>query len=74
MNQTLNPAWEPFALNVAELGGLDASFTIDCYDWEKGGANQLIGSVTTTIRDFMFGPVQLALINPDKVGKYVAIL
>lgn len=74
MKQTLEPKWEPFALNVAEIGGLDSNFTIDCYDWEKDGANQLIGSLTTTVRDFMFGPVQIALINPEKVGKYVTYI
>src|SRR5271163_531304 len=74
IKQTLNPKWDPFSISVAELGGLDSLLTIDCYDWEKDGANQLIGSLTTTLREFMFGPVQLALVNPEKVGKYVAHL
>lgn len=36
--------------------------------------HSLIGSLTTTFREFTFGPVQIALINPRKVGRYIYAL
>lgn len=67
--KNLNPTWEPFALGVADVGGLDGEFTITCFDWDKDGGHDLIGTVTTTLREFSLGPVTLALVNPSKVGR-----
>ncbi len=67
---TLEPKWEPFILGVEDVGGLDSEITFDCYDWEADGSNPLIGSLTTTLREFMFGPVQLPLVHPNKKGGY----
>jgi hypothetical protein len=69
--KTLSPIWEPFALSVADVGGIDGEITITCYDWDKDGAHNLIGTVTTNLREFSLGPVALALVNPAKVGRYV---
>lgn len=68
-HKTLNPTWEPFALGVADVGGWDAELTITCYDWDKDGSHDLIGTLTTNLREFSLGPVSLALINPSKVGR-----
>lgn len=67
---TLTPTWEPFALSMGDVGGLDGPITISCYDWESDGSNPLIGSLTTTCREFTFGPVQLPLINSSKSSRY----
>lgn len=42
---TLHPVWEPFTLSVADVGGIDGEFTVNCYDWNKDGAHALIGNI-----------------------------
>lgn len=69
-NETTEPSWDPFVLCTQDVGGLDGEFTVSCYDWEKDGAHILIGELTITLREFIFGPFQYPLINPDKVGRY----
>ena len=69
IKKTLNPEWVPFELSAAGAGGLDALITINCYDWDKDGGHDLIGSLSTTLRDFTFGPMAMAFINPAKVGR-----
>jgi hypothetical protein len=59
-----------FLVYIQDLGGIDEPFVIDCYDWDADGVHSLIGKLTTTFREFTFGPVQLALINPRKFGRY----
>lgn len=79
-----SPIWQPFEVNLSDLGGLDSNIVIDCYDWyfailspcfsirllfmfRNGlGFHELIGSVTTTFREFTFGPYEFGLINPKK--------
>jgi C2 domain len=67
----LNPSWIPFQLSTAAINGIDVPFTITCYDWDKDGSHDFIGSLSTTLRELSLGPVLLPLINPVKVGKYV---
>ncbi len=69
--KNLNPKWHPFDLNIADVGGMDGLFTVECYDWDADGRHDLIGKVTTTFREFTFGSTQLALLDPEKIGKYV---
>lgn len=64
-------SWIQFQLPSAPVGGMDALFTIRCFDWDANGAHDLIGECETTIRDLTLGPVQLALVNPNKRGRYV---
>ena len=52
------------------LTNIDTFFTINCFDWDKDGAHDLIGSLSTTLREFTFGPVQLPLVDPAMVGRY----
>jgi hypothetical protein len=52
----------------------DTFFTINCFDWDKDGSHDLIGSLHTTLREFTFGPVQMPLVDPEMVGKYVTLL
>ncbi|KAH3756955.1 hypothetical protein Pelo_11264 [Pelomyxa schiedti] len=64
--KNLNPVWKPFMLNLSDIGGVDSPFTITVYDWDADGAHDLIGRLTTTYREWMFGPYQQALVNPSK--------
>ncbi len=66
---TLEPKWEPFVISTTDVGGLDAEFNITCFDWEKDGAHVLVGSITTNLREFSFGPVHLPFIHPEKAGR-----
>ena len=74
IKKNCSPSWQSFELATSGVGGLDTIFTINCYDWDADGSHDLIGRVTTTLRDFTFGPFDIALINPEKQGKYVFIL
>jgi Ca2+-dependent lipid-binding protein len=69
IKKNLNPEWAPFVLSTLAVGGIDTLFTINCYDWDKDGGHDLIGTLTTTLRDLTFGPTAIALINPSKVGR-----
>ncbi len=70
IKKNLNPEFRPFELETAAVGGFDTVFTVNCYDWDKDGSHDLIGSFETTLRDFSFGPMQVALVNPAKLGRY----
>lgn len=69
IKKNLNPEWAPFELTTSGVGDLDTVFTINCYDWDVDGSHDLIGRVTTTLRDFTFGAFDVALVNPEKAGK-----
>ena len=71
IKKNCNPTWQPFELATSDVGGLDTVFTINCYDWDADGSHDLIGRVSTSLRDFTFGPFDVALKNPEKEGKYV---
>ncbi len=34
VKQDVNPSWNEFVLNVADVRGFDEEFTIECYDWD----------------------------------------
>lgn len=42
IKQDANPEWAPFVLSVAEIGGLDATFEVQCWDWDKDGGHDSI--------------------------------
>ena len=69
----LNPKWKPFEINLEDVGGMDGLFTIACFDWDADGGHDLIGIASTTFREFTFGSVQLALVDPEKAGRLVHI-
>ncbi len=71
IKETLSPEWPSFILSTSSVGNLDTLFTISCYDWDADGGHDLIGKFTTNLREFTFGSAQFALVNPDKVGRYV---
>jgi len=41
---------------------------IICYDFDANGTHDLIGKFTSTVRDWLFGDYQRALVNPEKLG------
>jgi C2 domain len=71
ITKNTDPAWVAFQLPTAPLGGWDTLFTVRCCDWDANGAHQLIGECKISLREISLGSVQLALINPDKQGRYV---
>ena len=49
---------------------MDGEITFNCFDFDKDGSHALIGSHTTTLREFTFGlPAKLPLVNQEKVGR-----
>ncbi len=40
--KNLNPEWLSFDLVVDEIGGVDATFTITCYDFDENGSHDSI--------------------------------
>jgi hypothetical protein len=69
VKDTQNPSWVPFVLNLQDLGGIDKPFHIQVLDCDADGNHALIGSVTTTLREWTFGVYQEGLVNSSKVGR-----
>uniref|UniRef100_A0A6B2L2D3 C2 domain-containing protein n=1 Tax=Arcella intermedia TaxID=1963864 RepID=A0A6B2L2D3_9EUKA len=51
----LSPKWQPFTLNVFDVGGYDSVFHVRVKDWDSDGSHDLIGELHTTIRNWSFG-------------------
>ena len=53
-----SPTWKSFAQSLYSLsnGDLDKSLRLALFKWKKGGSHQLIGAVSTTMRDLLEGP------------------
>ncbi|KAH3759895.1 hypothetical protein Pelo_8290 [Pelomyxa schiedti] len=56
----LNPVWQPFIVRTHDLP-FDKKFKVMVYDSDNDGSHDLIGSLTTTLREWSFGNVQDAL-------------
>jgi hypothetical protein len=59
-----------FELDINQLcgGNPDVKFMIECKDWDRNGSHDLIGRVTTTLREMQVQR-ELQLINPGKVNR-----
>ncbi len=70
IKQNANPTeWEEFDISLEDVRGLDTPFTVNVYDWNKDGDHSLIGSLSTTFREWTFsnsGSYQQALLHPNK--------
>ncbi len=65
-----SPTWDtPLTIRLSDVGGMDGQFTIRAYDWDKDGSHPLIGTHTTSLREFTFGPLLVPLVNPEKAGR-----
>lgn len=64
-----NPTWRPFKVNLGQLckNNLDTKFRVDVYDYDPNGAHDLIGSVSTSIREMQVMK-ELPLTNPKRFG------
>jgi len=70
IEKTLNPQWKPFNVDLMLLcgGKLDQEFLIEVYDYDPGSVGDLIGSLTTTIKQIQAGSPPLKLVNPKRLG------
>jgi len=55
IKDNLSPNWKPFSINAVDVGGFDAPFTVEVYDFDSDGGHDIIGSTTCTLRDWTFG-------------------
>lgn len=69
VHDSLSPSWQGFQLSTAAVGGLDTEFTINCLHWDKEGGHQVIGCISTTLREFTLGPLQLPLVSDKAASK-----
>jgi hypothetical protein len=73
---TTSPSWKPFVIGLAQVGGLDNFFTIkvwllqpnpahktQLWNWYESGKRELIGELSTTLREWTFGSYQQAFKN-----------
>ena len=53
--KTLDPKWKPFVTSVQNLcnGDYDRPLLFDCYDWNRSGTHELIGSFKTTLKELL---------------------
>eukprot|EP01092_Planopodium_desertum_P000462 TRINITY_DN10691_c0_g1_i2.p1 TRINITY_DN10691_c0_g1~~TRINITY_DN10691_c0_g1_i2.p1 ORF type:complete len:297 (+),score=13.85 TRINITY_DN10691_c0_g1_i2:2-892(+) len=67
VQNNLNPTWQPFTIDLVALckGNIDSPFLIECFDWDKNGAHDFIGSCTTNIRELQVMK-ELKLTNPNR--------
>lgn len=58
----MNPTFQPFILNSADVDGVFGRFIISVWDSDRDGANDLLGSYTTTLYELVaFGAFQYPL-------------
>ncbi len=50
-----SPTFTDVVLPVDACGGLDGRLTVELYDWDKDGTDDLIGTFVTTLRELSFG-------------------
>ena len=62
----LEPSWQPFVLNVVDVGGLDSPFRIRVFDFDSDGGHDMIGEFQTTLRECSLSQYTFALVNPKK--------
>jgi len=71
---TLNPKWKKFSLSLSTLCNcdLEAPIVIECYDWNRSGKMDFIGSVQVLAKQLVSQttfPVHFDLINEKKKQK-----
>jgi len=70
IKKTLDPVWAPFVLSLQRWCKNDPTWPliIECYDWDQGGSDDLIGMIHTTYGE-MFNKNEFEIINPGKQKK-----
>jgi len=75
LKNTLDPVWQEFGIPRGTLcdNNYDQKIFIQCWDWDKDGSSDLIGNVTTTLKE-MIATRDFPLIEPktkaSKGSKY----
>jgi hypothetical protein len=66
---TLNPRWRPFTVTSQKLcnGDLDRPLLVECWDWDRRGSHDFIGSAQTSLRQLTATPVCTLVLIPKKV-------
>lgn len=70
IKQTLDPRWAPFTIHISTLcnGDLTLPLEIQCWDWDKHGGHDFIGSCRVTLEQ-LTKTSHVDLINPEKAKK-----
>jgi len=71
VKHSLNPVWRPFNIRVQALcnGLYDRNLKIDCYDWDDGTNDQLIGSFITSLKQLTAGSIYDCINQKKKLKK-----
>ncbi len=71
VKHSLNPVWRPFNIRVQTLcnGSYDRTLKIDCYDFDDGSNDQLIGSFTTSLKQMTSGSIYECINEKKKLKK-----
>lgn len=69
--KTLNPTWKEFSIPVRVIcnGDYERRLQFSCYDWDRDGSHDLIGTFHTNVIELTSGKAQYELINPKKKRK-----
>jgi len=70
VEKNLNPQWKPFTVFLGPLcnDNIDQEFLLECFDYDPGKPGDLIGYLSTTIRQIQQGTPPLKLVNPKRIG------
>lgn len=70
IKNNLNPTWRPFQLDLYNVcgGRLDAPIMIEVLDWDANGRHDLIGRVTSSVREMQIMK-EVTLVNPANKNK-----
>ncbi len=49
-------------MRLSDVGGLNGSIVVKCFDWDGTGEHDLIGQTTLSMREASFGEMQVCLI------------
>eukprot|EP00727_Mastigamoeba_balamuthi_P013878 m51a1_g9112 hypothetical protein (734) ;mRNA; r:115041-117983 len=73
IKNTLNPRWRPLVVSAQRLcnGDPDRELVVECWDWNRSGSHEIIGTARTRLRELASPDARatLELVNERKRGK-----
>lgn len=67
--KALNPDWAPFELDALQCGGPTGKITVQVFDWDKDGKDDLIGEFSVQLGEFVSNlNAKYSLVHPKKKG------
>ena len=71
IKNTLTPTWRVFSIRIQTLcnGDYDRQLKFECYDWDDGTNDDLIGHFITTLKRLTAGENTYECINDKKKAK-----